>query len=215
VDPAPGNAYVQRVKLFGLTGNIGAGKSTVARLLVRHGVPVIDADQVAREVVQPGQPALSEIAARFGPGVLQADGALDRKALGALVFADADERKALNAIVHPRIAQAAAGRIAALADAGHAAAVYEAALIVENGLDRGLDGLIVVTAPEELQLARLRLRDGLTDAEARARLASQLPAAEKVKRATFVIENHGSEAELDAQVARLLESIRDATVKKG
>jgi dephospho-CoA kinase len=215
VDPAPSNAYVHRVKLFGLTGNIGAGKSTVARLLVGHGVPVIDADQVAREVVQPGQPALSEIAARFGPGVLQADGALDRKALGALVFADANERKALNAIIHPRIAQAAAGRIAALADAGHAAAVYEAALIVENGLDRGLDGLIVVTAPEALQLARLRLRDGLTDAEARARLASQLPAAEKVKRATFVIENHGSEADLDAQVARLLESIRDATVKKG
>jgi dephospho-CoA kinase len=203
------------VRLFGLTGNIGAGKSTVARLLVRHGVPVIDADQVARDVVQSGQPALGEIAARFGPGVLQADGSLDRKALGALVFSDANERKALNAIIHPRISQAAAVRIAALAAAGHAVAVYEAALIVENGLDRGLDGLIVVTAKEELQLVRLRLRDGLTEAEALARLAAQLPAAEKVKRATFVIENHGSEADLDAQVAKLLDSMRDETVKKG
>jgi len=203
------------VRLFGLTGNIGAGKSTVARLLVRHGVPVIDADQVARDVVQSGQPALGEIAARFGPGVLQADGSLDRKALGALVFSDANERKALNAIIHPRISQAAAVRIAALAAAGHAVAVYEAALIVENGLDRGLDGLIVVIAKEELQLVRLRLRDGLTEAEALARLAAQLPAAEKVKRATFVIENHGSEADLDAQVAKLLDSMRDETVKKG
>jgi dephospho-CoA kinase len=203
------------VRLFGLTGNIGAGKSTVARLLVRHGVPVIDADQVARDVVQSGQPALGEIAARFGPGVLQADGSLDRKALGALVFSDANERKALNAIIHPRISHAAAVRIAALAAAGHAVAVYEAALIVENGLDRGLDGLIVVIAKEELQLVRLRLRDGLTEAEALARLAAQLPAAEKVKRATFVIENHGSEADLDAQVAKLLDSMRDETVKKG
>jgi len=203
------------VRLFGLTGNIGAGKSTVARLLVRHGVPVIDADQVARDVVQSGQPALGEIAARFGPGVLQADGSLDRKALGALVFSDANERKSLNAIIHPRISHAAAVRIAALAAAGHAVAVYEAALIVENGLDRGLDGLIVVTAKEELQLVRLRLRDGLTEAEALARLAAQLPAAEKVKRATFVIENHGSEADLDAQVAKLLDSMRDETVKKG
>jgi dephospho-CoA kinase len=205
VEAAPGNAlYTSTVRIFGLTGNIGAGKSTVARMLARHGVPVIDADQVARDVVQPGQPALREIAARFGDGVLQADGSLDRKALGALVFADAGERKALNAIVHPRIAQEAAARIAALAGAGHRAAIYEAALIVENGLDRGLDGLIVVTAPEELQLARLRLRDGLSEAQARARLAAQLPAAEKVKRATFVIENHGSTSDLEAQVTKLL-----------
>jgi dephospho-CoA kinase len=192
------------VRLFGLTGNIGAGKSTVARLLVKHGVPVIDADLLAREVVQPGQPALSEIAARFGPNVLNPDGSLDRKALGTRVFANADERAALNAIVHPRIAQASAQRIAALADAGHQAAVYEAALIVENGLDKGMDGLIVVDVPEELQLARLRARDGLTEPEARARLAAQLPAAVKRERATFLIENRGDLADLDAQVAKLL-----------
>jgi dephospho-CoA kinase len=192
------------VRLFGLTGNIGAGKSTVARLLAQRGVPVIDADKLAREVVQPGQPALEEIRQRFGPGVFQPDGALDRKALGARVFANSEERAALNAIVHPRIAQASAGRIAALAEAGHDLAIYEAALIVENGLDKGMDGLIVVDLPEELQLARLRARDGLTEPEARARLAAQLPAARKRERATFLIENHGSEADLEAQVAKLM-----------
>ncbi|HEX4384750.1 MAG TPA: dephospho-CoA kinase [Myxococcales bacterium] len=193
------------MRLFGLTGNIGAGKSTVARLLAQRGVPVIDADQLAREVVQPGEPALEEIKARFGPGVFQADGSLDRKALGARVFANAEDRAALNAIVHPRIAQASARRIAALAEAGHEAAVYEAALIVENGLDKGMDGLIVVDVPEELQLTRLRARDGLTESEARARLAAQLPAARKRERATFLIENHGSETDLEAQVAKLMQ----------
>lgn len=196
------------MRLFGLTGNIGAGKSTVARLLAKHGLPVIDADLLAREVVQPGQPALTEIAARFGPGVLNADGSLDRKALGARVFADAGERAALNAIVHPRIAQAGAARIAALADAGHAVAIYEAALIVENGLDKGMDGLIVVDVPEELQIARLRARDGLTLDEAHARIKAQLPAARKREKATFLIENHGSAADLDAQVTKLLQVLK-------
>jgi dephospho-CoA kinase len=174
------------VRLFGLTGNIGAGKSSVARLLVRHGIPVIDADQLAREVVAPGRPALAEIAARFGPKVLHADGTLDRKALAAVVFDDP----------------------AQLAEAGHPAAVYEAALIVENGLERGLAGLIVVTAPDEAQVARLLLRDGMTDAEARARMAAQLPSAEKRKKATFVIENHGSLADLEAQVAELVPRLK-------
>ena len=196
------------MRLFGLTGNIGAGKSSVARLLVRHGIPVIDADQLAREVVAPGRPALAEIAARFGPKVLHADGTLDRKALAAVVFDDPAERAALNAIVHPRIAEATAARVAQLAEAGHPAAVYEAALIVENGLERGLAGLIVVTAPDEAQVARLLLRDGMTDAEARARMAAQLPSAEKRKKATFVIENHGSLADLEAQVAELVPRLK-------
>jgi dephospho-CoA kinase len=200
--------YARRVRVLGLTGNIGAGKSTVARLLAAHGIPVIDADQLAREVVQPGQPALAEIAARFGQKVLNPDGTLDRKAMAAVVFNDPAERAALNAIVHPRIAEATASRLAELAREGQPTAVYEAALIVENGLDRGLDGLIVVTAPEDVQLARLLERDKMSEAEARARLAAQLPASVKLERATFVVENHGSLAELEAQVARLLPLLR-------
>jgi dephospho-CoA kinase len=195
------------VRIWGLTGNIGSGKSTVARLLAAGGIPVVDADEVAREVVEPGKPALREITARF-PGVVRRDGSLDRKALAARVFADATERAALNAIVHPRIAEEVAARMAALAQAGERVAVYEAALIVENGLQQGLDGLIVVTAAPEAQVARMRQRDGMTEAEARARIASQLPAAEKARHATVVIDNSGSEADLAARVARLIARLR-------
>ena len=194
------------MRVWGLTGNIGSGKSTVARLLAARGVPVIDADQVARDVVEPGRPALREIAARW-PDVIAKDGSLDRKALASVVFADPGERERLNHMLHPRIAEEVSTRMGALAGAGHPAAVYEAALIVENGLHQGLDGLIVVTAPEAVQIARLRLRDAMTDAEARARIAAQLPQAEKVRHATFVIENAGSEEDLARQVDTLLEKL--------
>jgi dephospho-CoA kinase len=194
------------VRIYGLTGNIGSGKSTVARLLTARGVPVVDADLIAREVVMPGRPALREIAHRF-PGVVGPDGVLDRKALAARVFNDASERAALNAIIHPRIAEEMGTRMSALADAGRPFAVYEAALIVENGLHHGLDGLIVVTAPEEAQVERLRRREGMSEEEARARIAAQLPAAEKVRQATFVIDNQGREADLAAQVDRVLAQI--------
>jgi len=194
------------MRVWGLTGNIGAGKSTVARLLAARGVPVVDADQIAREVVEPGRPALEEIAHRF-PGTIAPDGTLDRKALAARVFRDAGEREALNRITHPRIAEEVAARMSALASAGHPIAVYEAALIVENGLHRGLDGLVVVTAPEEAQLARLRKRDAMSEEEARARLAAQLPSADKERLATFVIDNRGPEAALAAQVDRLLKKM--------
>ncbi|HYS08479.1 MAG TPA: dephospho-CoA kinase [Myxococcales bacterium] len=196
------------MRIWGLTGNIGSGKSTVGRMLMARGIPVVDADRVAREVVEPGRPALREIASRF-PGSVRADGSLDRKALAARVFADAAERAALNAIVHPRIAEEVARRMAALAASGEKVAVYEAALIVENGLHRGLEGLIVVTAPPEVQIERLRRRDGMTEEEARARIASQLSADEKARAAAVVIENGGSEAELVAQVERLIERLRE------
>src|SRR5258706_15211538 len=187
---------------WGLTGKIGSGKSPVARLLASRGVPVIDADEVAREVVLPGTPALREIAARW-PDVVR-DGTLDRKALAARVFSDAKEREELNHIVHPRIAEEVSARMGALAGAGVPVAVYEAALIVENRLHDGLDGLVVVNAPEAAQIARLRTRDAMSEAEARARIPAQLPAAEKIRHATFVIENSGSEKDLAKQVDMLL-----------
>jgi dephospho-CoA kinase len=196
------------VRIWGLTGNIGSGKSTVARMLRARGIPVIDADQIAREVVEPGRPALREIASRF-PGVLLPDGSLDRKALAGRVFKDPLEREALNHIVHPRIAEEASARMGALAGAGHDLAVYEAALIVENRLQDGLDGLVVVTASPEMQIARLRLRDGMTEPDARARIAAQLPQDEKVRHATVVIENGGSEDELAGKVERLVARMRE------
>ena len=199
--------YTLPVRIWGLTGNIGSGKTTVGRMLSARGIPVVDADQVAREVVEPGRPALREIASRF-PGALLPDGSLDRKALAARVFADPADREALNRIVHPRIAEEVAGRMAALAAAGEKIAVYEAALIVENRLQQGLDGLIVVSAPPETQIGRLRLREGMSESEARARIASQLTQAEKARHATFVIDNSGSEAELSEKVERLVSRLR-------
>jgi dephospho-CoA kinase len=193
--------------VFGLTGNIGTGKSTVARLFAERGVPVIDADQVAREVVAPGTPGLADVAARF-PGVLSASGELDRKALADRVFADAQERAALNAILHPRIGAEVRARLDRLAARGAPVAIYEAALIVENGLHHGLDGLIVVNAPVAEQIRRLRARDEMTEEEARARIRAQLPAQEKVKAADFVIENTGAPELLRAQVARVVDTLR-------
>jgi dephospho-CoA kinase len=202
------------MRVFGLTGNIGAGKSTVARLFAERGVPVIDADQVAREVVAPGTPGIEEVAARF-PGVLTPAGDLDRKALAERVFADAQERAALNAILHPLIGREVRARLDRLAARGHPIAIYEAALIVENGLHHGLDGLIVVHAPVEEQVRRLALRDGMAEREARSRIAAQLPSHEKVKAADFVIENTGAPELLRAQVARVLDAVRSGWTRGG
>jgi dephospho-CoA kinase len=199
--------YSTAVRIYGLTGNIGAGKSAVARMLRDAGVVVLDADQLAREVVLPGTEGLREIDRRF-PGVVGPDGALDRKALAARVFADEGERAALNAIVHPRIAAALAERATTLDAEGVPFAVYEAALLVENSLADAFDGLIVVTAPLATQLRRLLARDGMTEPEARTRLAAQLPSAEKVALADFVLDNAGSLDDLRAQVGRVVSALR-------
>lgn len=179
-------------KIIGLTGGIASGKSAVAAILRELGGPVVDADQVAREVVEPGTPALAEIVERWGQDVLDADGRLDRKKLGALVFGDDEARRALNAITHPRIAAASQHKIAELAAAGANTIIYEAALIVENKLHAGMSALIVVSVPPELQLQRLMERDGIGATEAQARVDAQLPLADKVAVADHVIDNSGS-----------------------
>lgn len=196
------------MRVIGLTGGIASGKSTVSRMLRDLGAPVIDADQVAREVVQPGQPALAEITAAFGPGVLQPDGTLDRKALGARVFADPAERARLNAITHPRIAAAVQARLEELRRAGAAIAIYEAALIVENKLHQGLDGLIVVAVDEETQIERTVRRDELTREQALARIRAQAPLGDKVAVADWVIDTSGIVPETRRKVERVWEEIR-------
>ncbi len=178
--------------IVGLTGGIGSGKSTVARFFAEAGVPVVDADQVARDVVEPGTEGLAEVVSAFGPEVLDATGRLDRAALGRIVFSDADARARLEAILHPRIAQASMARFTELSSEGHPYVIYEAALLVENGTYRMMNALVVVTASEATQIERVRARDGLDEAEARARIAAQLPLAEKVRVADYVIENEGS-----------------------
>jgi dephospho-CoA kinase len=190
--------------VIGLTGGIASGKSTVARLLAERGAAIVDADQVARQVVEPGQPALAEIIARFGTGVLTTDGTLDRKRLGAIAFSDPAARADLNRITHPRITAASASAIASWADAGAGVVFYEAALLVENESHRTLPALIVVSASPEVQLARVMARDGLSREDAEKRLASQLPLADKRAVATWVIENDGDEAALAKEVDRVV-----------
>ncbi len=195
------------MRVIGLTGGIASGKSTAARTLAELGARVVDADEVAREIVAPGQPALAEIVRAFGRDMLLPDGTLDRKRLGALVFADDDKRRQLNAITHPRIALETAARLGKLRDDGVPVAVYEAALLVENGIHKGLDGLIVVACDEATQLRRLVDRDGFSEAEARARIAAQASVAEKIAAATWVVDTSGPLAETKKQLARVWEEI--------
>jgi dephospho-CoA kinase len=191
------------VRIVGLTGGIASGKSTVARFFRELGAPVVDADALARQVVEPGSPGLARIVERFGSEILDERGALDRKRLGAIVFASDEDRRALNAITHPLIAQAAAAKMHELAEAGHPIAIYEAALIVENDLQKQLQGLIVVSLPAALQLERLQARDGLGPEEARARLDAQFPLDDKVAVADFVIDNSGAPSQTRDQVVAL------------
>ena len=198
---------------MGLTGGIGSGKSTVARFFEELGVPVVDADRVAREVVEPGTEGLAEIVAAFGEGVLDEDGRLDRAALGRRVFADPAARRQLESILHPRIGALSMERLMAHSREGHPYALYEAALLVENGSHSMMGELVVVAVDEATQLARVKARDGLDDDAARARIASQLPLSDKVAVADYVIRNDGSLEETRARVEEvhraLLASVGD------
>jgi dephospho-CoA kinase len=194
---------VARTRVIGLTGGIASGKSTVGRMLREEGAPVVDADLLARQVVEPGRPAYDDVVREFGADVVAPDGTLDRKRLGEIVFADDARRRRLNQITHPRIAAASQAEIAAHGAAGAPVVFYEAALLVENGLHRGLDGLVVVRATPEQQVERCMRRDGVTEEQARARIASQLPLTEKLAVATHVIDNTGTFEDTRAQVKRL------------
>lgn len=188
--------------IYGLTGGIAAGKSTVARLFEALGARVVDADQLAREVVLPGSEGLAEVVRTFGEGVLATDGSLDRKKLGALVFGDDEKRRALEQITHPRIAQRSMQRMAEIASSDAPYGLYEAALLVEKGTYKMMAGLIVVASSDAVQLARVMARDGLDEAGARARIAAQMPQSEKVAVAQWVIWNDG---DLDALRVRVAE----------
>ena len=191
------------MKLFGLTGGIATGKSTVSAMFREAGIPVIDADLLAREVVEPGQPALKDLAARF-PGVVSAEGRLDRAKLGAIVFSDATQRAALASITHPRIQALAMQKTTALADEGVPAAIYDAALLIENKLHEAMQGVILIACSPQQQLARLVSRNGLTPAEARARIDSQMSFEQKRPFATWIIDNGGTLEATRAQVKKVI-----------
>lgn len=185
----------------GLTGGIGAGKSTVARLLTGHGAIVLDADLAARAVVEPGTEGLAEVVDAFGPQVLREDGSLDRAALASMVFSDEDRRKRLNAIVHPRVRAWMAERAAAAPEGS--VVVQDIPLLVEGGLAPLFDVVVVVDADDDTRVARLIRDRAMSEPEARARIAAQAPREQRNAAADRLIDNSGGTEELNEAVADL------------
>jgi dephospho-CoA kinase len=193
--------------LVGLTGGIATGKSTVAETLRSLGAEIIDADQLARDVVAPGEPALAEIVREFGD-VRQADGTLDRKKLGAIVFNDAARRKQLEAITHPAIRERFLARLAALEARGFEGLVFfDAPVMIESGTYRNMDRLVVVFTDEMTQRGRLMARDGMAASEASARMGTQMPVIDKAKLADYVIDNTGDRATTAARTREVFEAL--------
>ena len=190
----------------GLTGGVASGKSTVSALLAELGAVVIDADVLAREVVAPGTAGLAEVVAAFGTGLLTQTGELNRRAMGAIVFADAEKRHLLEAIIHPRV-RARAAEIEAAAPSG-AVVVHDIPLLAETGQGAAFDAVVVVDVPVELQLERMTSLRGLTPADARARVVAQASREDRLAIATHVVDNTGSLDELRIRVAELFAALR-------
>ena len=185
---------------YGLTGGIASGKSTVAAILRELGFPVLEADRMAHQVIEPGQPAYDEVRSIFGDSILSADRRIDRSRLAAIVFDDREKLNQLNAIIHPRVEQEMVRRFAELESSGtHPAAFIEAALIFEAELHKKLDGVVVVWCLPEQQITRL-IERGVSEAEARRRIAAQMPVAEKLALAAEKIDGSGSFEETRRQV---------------
>jgi dephospho-CoA kinase len=195
---SPRRAGPRRVAL---TGGIATGKSHVRARFEALGVPTIDSDVLAREAVAPGTPGLAAVVREFGTGILDPSGAIDRKKLGAIVFSDPARRRALEAIIHPAVRQATDDWFAALSPRAPVA-IADIPLLYETGREKDFEAVIVTACEPEEQVRRVMSRDGLTDAEARQRVAAQLPIAEKVSRADYVIRTDGSMEETDRQATR-------------
>lgn len=196
------------MKLIGLTGGIASGKSTVAKILAELGAAIINADNLAREVVAPDQEAWREIVAAFGNEILQHDRSLDRQKLRAIIFNNADARKQLEAIVHPRVRALAERRIREHAAAGYDVIVYEVPLLFEGNLQESLRPVVLVACEEQTQRRRLQQRDGLDQTAAQKHIDAQMTLEEKRRRADYVIENNGSLEELRRQTQAVLEKIK-------
>lgn len=196
------------MRVFGLTGGIGTGKSTVARMLREEGIEVVDADSIAHEITAKGKPAFEEIVRAFGIGILLPDGGIDRKKLGAIVFADPGKRAFLEAITHPAIAREIAEAIGKLESEGRDIAIVEAALIYEAGRKGRFEKVIAVRCDMEKQVYRLMARDSISKEEAELRISSQMDPDEKARASDIVIDNSGDIDATRAQVRALVEKIR-------
>ncbi len=196
------------MKIIGLTGNIASGKTEVAKIFKELGAKVIDADKIAREVVEPGEAAWQEVVEEFGGNILNPDGSINRKKLGEIIFNDDKKREQLNRITHPRIMTKLKETIDNYKKENVKLVIIEAALIVERGgLLKLIDELIVVSADAETQIERIMTRDGLRRDEALSRMESQMPISEKTKHATYIIDNSESLEETRKQVEEVWEKI--------
>jgi dephospho-CoA kinase len=198
--------------LVGLTGGVATGKSTVANMFKQCGAPVIDADLLARQVVEPGKPAWRAIVKLFGKTILNPDRSLDRQALGSIVFRNPKKRRQLECIIHPRVAREQrrfVRRVAKLKP--HAVVIYEVPLLFEAGVDKRVDKIIVVTADRETQIARLKKRNGLSRAEALRRISSQMPLAKKIQQADHVLNGTLPRPSLCRQIAQLFKNLHRLT----
>ncbi|MBI5575455.1 MAG: dephospho-CoA kinase [Deltaproteobacteria bacterium] len=196
------------MKVYGLTGGIGTGKSTVARMLAEEGIPVVDADLIAREIAAPGSPVHAEIVRRFGSGILLPDGGIDRKKLGGIVFADPARRAELESLTHPAIAMEIAGALGRLEADGREIAVVEAALIYEANRKGRFEAVIAVRCGFDEQVRRLMSRDGITREEALQRIGSQMDPEEKARASGIVIDNSGTIDATRAQVQAFVASLK-------
>lgn len=191
------------MRVFGLTGGIGTGKSTVSRMFREEGLPVVDADRIAREVTSPGRPAYEAVVRAFGREILLPDGGIDRAKLGGIVFSDPAKRAVLEAATHPEIARGIASELYRLESEGRGVAIVEAALIHETGRRARFEAVIAVRCDRTQQLRRLVERDGISEEQAARRISSQMDTDEKARASEHVIDNSGDLASTRAQVRRL------------
>lgn len=196
------------MKIIGLTGGIGSGKSTVAQLLEQQGWVLVDADRIARDIVEPGQPALTELADAFGQDILLPNGSLDRGLLASRAFASREKTDLLNSITHPRIQEETQARFEAARQGGADFVVYDMPLLVDKGLHKDMDATIVVDVDVEERVRRLVEYRGLDEGDARRRIAAQIPDDVRRAAADLVIDNNGPREALDAQVAGVVEKLR-------
>lgn len=203
-----------RPYLVAVTGGAGAGKSTVCRIMERHGIPVIDADGLARGLVTPGSPILCRLTARLGPGILEGNGSLDRKALLDLILSDAKVRGFVEDIIHPEVRALITGAVSRLALSGHAIVAVEVPLLFEKGWERDFDHVLAVTAPEETCIERIARRKTIPLETARKLVSVQMPQDEKARRADTVITNVGGLDQLEEKVAGFIHRIQEKASAK-
>ena len=199
--------------IVGLTGGIGSGKSAVANLLAKRGATVVDTDVIAREVVEPPSPVLDKIVSEFGASVIGPSGALDREALAGIVFKDERRRQRLNEIMHPEILKRVLARIGGYPPS--AVVVVVVPLLFESGFDRNCNAVIAVTAPESERVARVMRRDGMSEADVRARMRVQLAQPSYEDKATWIVRNDGDEGALEKTVEKLWPALSKASGEAG